>query len=81
MTKFCVVLHDEGIDEETRDIFRARFAAHEECQWCGGIHNGMCPRVKRITYHPNDDRQVREIEFWAEGDWPRSNIVFPEDVV
>jgi hypothetical protein len=79
--KFCVILHDAEIDPETKDLLRARFAAHEECEWCGGIHQGLCPRVKKIIYHPNDDRVIREVEFWAEGDWSRNQIIFPEDVV
>lgn len=80
MAKFCIVFPD-GIPEDDKDLYRARFAAEEGCPWCGGIHQGFCPKVKKIVYHPNDDRQIREIEFWAEGDWSRSNIVFPEDVV
>lgn len=81
MRKFCVILADDDIDEETKDALRAAFAAHEECLWCGGIHQGMCPRVRKIVYHPTDDRQVREVEFWADGEWSRANIVMPEDVV
>jgi len=69
------------MDDETKAHFRVRFEAHEDCDWCGGIHQGQCPRIKKIVYHPNDDRQIREVEFWAENDWSRANIVFPEDVV
>jgi hypothetical protein len=79
--KYCIILRGDEIDEETKTDLRASFASHEECQWCGGLHNGICPRVRKIVYHPNDDRQIRKVEFWAEGDWSRSNIVFPEDVV
>ena len=81
MAKFCIIIPDEEIDEETKDALRSAFAAHEECNWCGGIHQGMCPRVKKIVYHPTDDRQIREVEFWADGEWSRSNVVMPEDVV
>ena len=80
MAKFCIVFPD-GIPEDDKDEYRSRFAAGESCEWCGGIHNATCPRVKKIMYHPNDDRQIREIEFWGEGDWSRANIVFPEDVI
>lgn len=79
MPKFCIIIPDAEIDDETKEALRAAFNAHEECAWCGGIHQGMCPRVKKIVYHPTDDRQVREVEFWPE--WDKSRVVFPEDVV
>lgn len=32
------------------------------CEHCGLLHNGTCPRIKRITYYENGMR--REIEYW-----------------
>lgn len=81
MAKFCVILPDGEIDDETKADLRVRFEAHEECQWCGGIHQGMCPRVRKIVYHPTDDRQIREVEFWADGEWLKNSVVYPEDVI
>lgn len=31
------------------------------CQYCGNIHGGMCPRIKTIEYYANG--QVKRIEF------------------
>ncbi|HEU4635426.1 MAG TPA: hypothetical protein VFS41_04565 [Edaphobacter sp.] len=31
------------------------------CQWCGMIHNGTCPKVSAIEYHPNG--AVKRVEF------------------
>lgn len=81
MAKFCIVIHDGDLDDETKAVLRSAFEAHEECTWCGGIHQGMCPRIRKIVYHPTDDRQIREVEFWGDGEWSKINIVFPEDVV
>lgn len=80
MAKFCVVFPD-GIDEDTKQVFREQFAADLACRWCGGLHPGECPRVRKIVFHPSDERQVREIEFWADCDWSSDRVVFPEDVV
>jgi hypothetical protein len=32
------------------------------CQWCGMIHNGTCPKVAAIEYHPNG--AVKRVEFF-----------------
>lgn len=76
-----VVIPDEGLDEETRRHYRERFESGEGCRWCGGIHARECPRIKHIIYNPSDERSVREVEFWADGDWDSSAILFPEDVI
>jgi len=81
MTKFCVVIPGEPIDEVTKADLKAKFEANQGCRWCGGLHPGECPRLRKIVFHPNDERVIREIEFWADADWSRSQVVFPEDVV
>lgn len=32
------------------------------CGYCAGYHTGICPRVKRITYHGNGT--VASVEFF-----------------
>lgn len=43
---------------------------------CGGVHPRACPRVKRIAYGEN--RQITEVEYWPDGSWPTSDVVFPD---
>ena len=31
------------------------------CSYCGNHHNGACPKVKAIEYHPNGT--VKRVEF------------------
>lgn len=52
----------------------------QTCRWCGGIHARACPRVKRLTYD-NSGTHVTEVEFWAWGEWPVDQVVWPEDLV
>lgn len=33
------------------------------CQWCGGDHDALCPRVKSIEYHEGGIF-VKRVEFW-----------------
>lgn len=40
------------------------------CGYCGAFHNGTCPRIKRISYHPNGN--VAEVEFLHHTQWPTS---------
>lgn len=42
--------------------------AIQTCQYCGTIHEAICPRIKSIEYHP-DGTTVRRIEFFAPADW------------
>lgn len=48
------------------------------CEFCGGIHEQACPRVKRIVYTEKGD--PHEIEFWRDDQWPRDNILFPSEI-
>lgn len=48
------------------------------CIHCGGWHLRSCPRVKKATF--NGDGKPVEVEYWAHGEWPDDNIVWPETV-
>ena len=45
------------------------------CEWCGGLHQRACNRVKRQVWHPNS--ALIEIEFWNE--WKQPGVIWPED--
>jgi hypothetical protein len=75
-----IIITDDEMLEKDKAGLRARFEA-DACRWCGGLHQRECPRVKKITFNPSDDRQVREVEFWADEQWNHSNVLWPEDVV
>lgn len=32
------------------------------CQYCGGQHIYVCPRIKAVSY--TDDGRIKSIEFW-----------------
>lgn len=81
-----IVIPDEGMSDEDKEYLKSRFALPEDapgapCRWCGGLHQRECPRVKKIIFNPGDQRQIREVEFWADGEWDKSSIAFPEDAV
>ncbi len=71
-----------SMDAEQRADMRARFDQHQHdhpvgvCAHCGGVHPRACPRVKRIVY--GDNRQIAEVEYWADGSWPTADVVFPD---
>lgn len=71
---------DDGDKDFFLRCFRGEVPDNPPCRWCGGIHAGECPRVKHIVYHPSDAREVREVEFWPDGEWNRGIVIFPEDV-
>lgn len=64
------------LDEEQRESVRQRFSSGEGCPHCGGLHLRACPRVRRMMFH---GQEISEIEFWAHGDWPTTDILWPED--
>lgn len=74
-----VIIPDDEIDEATKRELRERLETGA-CRWCGGLHQRECPRIRKITYNPNDDRVVREVEFWADSEWDHSTVIFPEDL-
>lgn len=49
----------------------------QQCAHCGGSHLRACPRVKRMQF--SQDGKLVEIEFWADGKWDQSNVLWPED--
>lgn len=76
-----VVVPDEGMDEDTKAVLRQQLENGDGCRWCGGLHQRHCPRLKKVTYHPTDPEQVREAEFWADDEWDKSSVIFPEDLI
>lgn len=74
---------DTGISaqdkEYLRQCFKGEVTGRTACQWCGGLHLRECRRVKRMVYHPSGER-LSEVEFWADGTWDESAIIWPEDV-
>lgn len=75
-----IVIPDEGLSDRDKAELLERFAT-EGCRWCGGLHQRECPRIKHIVYNPSDERSVREVEFWADSEWDRSGVLWPEDLV
>lgn len=49
------------------------------CSHCGGRHTRACPRVRRMEFHPNG--ALASVEFWAEGKWSDSEIIWQEDLI
>jgi hypothetical protein len=37
------------------------------CQWCGGYHSTVCPRVKAIEYY-DGGLWIKRVEFWSPGE-------------
>jgi len=64
------------LGEEERKSVRDRFAGGDACPHCGGLHLRACPRVRRLTFH---GQEISEVEFWAHGDWPTGDVLWPED--
>lgn len=48
------------------------------CQHCGGRHARACPRVRKMSFHPNG--ALASVEFWPEGRWSDDDIIWPEDI-
>ena len=49
------------------------------CSHCGGAHLRACPRIKRMVFHTSGT--LNEIEFWADGEWDTSNVLWPESII
>jgi hypothetical protein len=65
-----------GMTDAERDAVATRFAAGQQCPHCGGIHVRACPRVRRMAFR---GEEIAEIEFWPPGQWPGTDVLFPED--
>lgn len=84
MTVRVVVIPDDGqMNAQTRgflkQVFQGEVPGKAKCEHCGGLHERECGRVRKIIYHPSGER-VAEVEYWADGDWDRSVVIWPEDV-
>lgn len=62
---------------EERAGYREQFTKKQQCIHCGGLHLRACPRVKRLVWRNNEE--IAEVEFWADGKWPQTGIIWPED--
>jgi transcriptional regulator with XRE-family HTH domain len=75
---------EPGLTPEEAADLRRRWE-EDVCGACGGLHTtaikapGACPRIKRVTY----DAQGRmlEVEYWADGKWPTTGIVWPDEIM
>ncbi len=52
---------------------------NRQCEHCGGLHARACPRVARMRFSSSNGKLI-EVEFWADGQWDDSNVIWPEDV-
>jgi hypothetical protein len=67
-----------NLTDEERAGYREQFAKKQACVQCGGLHLRACPRVRRVVMRNKEE--IAEVEFWADGHWPKDGIIFPEDV-
>ena len=51
------------------------FAEGRACEYCGGIHQRACGRVRRVERHPNGN--ITAVEFFSE--WDDTGVIWPED--
>jgi hypothetical protein len=50
--------------------------AAPKCQYCGSFpHQGVCPTVKAIEYHPNG--MTKRVEFKTANDYPQQTLCLP----
>lgn len=56
----------------------ARLREIPSCQHCGGRHARACPRVRKMSFHPNG--ALAAVEFWPAGKWSDDDIIWPEDI-
>lgn len=63
---------------EELEGYREQFQKKEGCIHCGGLHLRACRRVRRMVMKNKED--LAEVEFWADGIWDESGIIWPEDV-
>jgi hypothetical protein len=61
-----------AVDKETGQTEFER----RRCRHCGGLHERACPRVRRMVFA--EGNRLAEVEFWQQGQWDESNIIWPE---
>jgi hypothetical protein len=66
----------EYTPEEATEMLRV-FRA-QTCRHCGGAHARACPRVRRLTFHP--DAKLAAVEFWPDGKWSDEFVQWPESL-
>jgi len=66
------------LTDEEREGYREQLKQGKACVQCGGFHLRACPRVKRLVMR--NAEEIAEVEFWPDGQWPKDNVIFPEDV-
>ena len=47
----------------------------DKCEWCGMIHETICPQIKAIEYH--SDGTTKRIEFFGPKDYPMLTSLVP----
>jgi hypothetical protein len=63
-------------EEATVESISWKEFAEQQCTHCGGVHLRSCPRVKRMIF---DKNQLVEVEFFENGQWDETNVLWPED--
>ncbi len=65
------------LSPEERYQARQLLEAGKGCVHCGGVHTRACPRVSKISWHP--DGTLIGAEYWPREEWDDDGIVWPED--
>jgi hypothetical protein len=65
------------VTDEEPSLTRREFESMQ-CVHCGGAHLRACPRVRRIVF--SQTSSIQEVEFWADGEWDTSNVIWPEEI-
>lgn len=53
------------------------YAVDPRCQFCKGVHDKACPRVREIQYSPAGG--IVAVRFWK--NWSDEGILWPEEIV
>ncbi len=59
------------------DENRITLYERSRCPHCQAMHDSYCGRVKRLVFHGTE---IAEVEFWADGEWDDSNVIYPSQV-
>lgn len=69
---------------EARQIFAAAGTETSQiCSFCGGFHMRACPRVAEFELYEQQGMNpggLKRVQFWPEGGWDDSFIIWPEDL-